>query len=324
MEEKIKRKYFHRRKLLTVVFGVVWGFSMAIAFLYKNGLFIALGILLISIAFLITLFSILEKKYRKVEMDVKSILVSTVVIFAIFGGTMLYLAVSKMISLPIWVELFLGNFLILLLVVISYITPGVKKSLKRAKELPEDLKLRVNNLKREMGVEKAEVYLFEGEKSKIANAMQIGGKGKYVFVSSYLLKNMSENELLAIIAHELAHIKFRHVLKISILVYVAFLFILNLYILLPLLKLSSDLLSLYRLLALWIPILFIIIGVPFIRRRFERQADMEAAHYMGKDNMISALNKLSDLAFLPKKVSKFWNLSHPSIEDRVRYLKEKY
>ncbi len=65
----------------------------------------------------------------------------------------------------------------------------------------------------------------------------------------------------------------------------------------------------------------------FIRGRlslkFEKEADELAAKYAGKHAMISALEKLAKVNLLPRRTSRLFNLlqAHPSIEERIRYLK---
>ena len=195
-----------------------------------------------------------------------------------------------------------------------------KRMSRKAKRVPEDLSNKIEKLKKDMGVEDAEVYVIDLDDRKVANAMQVGARGRYIFISSYLLKNLNLEENLAVIAHELAHIKFRHVAKTAFLVYPMLIIGMNIFVLLPLFPLSKANTLLLQVVAIWIPILFIILGVPIIRRSFETQADVEAAKYVGSKNMISALEKLSDLALIPRNVSRYWNLWHPSIDMRIKKL----
>lgn len=316
---EVKKRYFRIEMIIAILLAISIGFAIFISLIENFPLSI---IFIIAVSFIFSiLFNLLEKKYRGVEFRASRIILHTLGIFAVLFIFILYVPLSNRISLPVWIALILVNSLIAVVFVLTYTTPGVKRSIKRAHALPEDLNMRIRSLKERMGVD-AEVYVFDGNEDKIANAMQIGAKGRYIFVSSYLLDNMPRESLLAVIAHELAHIKFRHVLKTSLIVDLIFFVMFNLYLLIPLFGVSGEELSICRLIIVWVPIIFIIVVLPFLRRRFERQADLEAARVVGVENMTNALEKLSDLALVPRKVSHIWNLSHPSIEDRIKMIRE--
>jgi len=59
-----------------------------------------------------------------------------------------------------------------------------------------------------------------------------------------------------------------------------------------------------------------------VNRRLEYEADLIGARIAGKDAMISALKKMSEMS--SERMSKFQEIlsDHPSIENRIRRLQE--
>ena len=68
-------------------------------------------------------------------------------------------------------------------------------------------------LARKMGIPRVDLYSIDWRKFKVANAFQAGPRKFSIFISNYLLDNMTEGEVSAVMAHELAHAKMKHVLK---------------------------------------------------------------------------------------------------------------
>jgi len=61
-----------------------------------------------------------------------------------------------------------------------------------------------------------------------------------------------------------------------------------------------------------------------VNRRFEYEADLIAARVVGRDAMISALRKLSELSGSGEHLSKLSEVhsDHPSIENRIKRLQD--
>ena len=64
-----------------------------------------------------------------------------------------------------------------------------------------------------MGVENVQLFSVDWKKFKVANAFQVGRRKFSVYVSNYLIEKMSVEEVEAVMAHELAHAKRKHVAK---------------------------------------------------------------------------------------------------------------
>jgi Zn-dependent protease with chaperone function len=170
-----------------------------------------------------------------------------------------------------------------------------------------------------MGVPRVDLYSIDWQRFKLANAFQAGPRKFSVFVSNYLLDNMSSEEASAVMAHELAHAKKRHSLKLTALVLCVTMVGSDLFIV-------GDMLNQASLLPL-IPIgagfVVIFAGgnlVLRLQRRFELEADEVAVRTLGDGRpMISALRKLMDLNLLPAEAR---SGTHPSVAKRIESIEQ--
>ena len=177
-------------------------------------------------------------------------------------------------------------------------------------------------LSRKMGTGDLDIYVMDLDRFRIANAGQVGARKYSVFISSYLIKNLTPEENIAVIAHEFAHAKQKHVLKNALLAWFTVLVAGNLLIL------PIDV-GIHPLLGLVFPtfgFLFLFIGtvviLPGVQRRFETQADLIAASMVDGNNLISALEKITKLNMTPGDLSRYWNMNHPSTMERVKRIHE--
>jgi STE24 endopeptidase len=130
---------------------------------------------------------------------------------------------------------------------------------------------------------------------------QVGPRKFSIYISDYLIENLKPVEVEAVVAHELAHAKKRHLLKIL------------------LFTLSFVLTGMNLLLYSWVervnPIsqITMIAGIVFLLavsvastslvRRFELEADALSAEALGSpEPMISALQRLAELNLTPKSI----------------------
>ncbi len=171
------------------------------------------------------------------------------------------------------------------------------------------LRDRVFALAARAGVPLRQVYVLSARSARIANAFAVHG-GK-VLLTDHLLAHLSTAEVEAVVAHELAHLRARHPLKLQwalfggALLGVPFLW-------LPLgawgLAVSG--------LAGWL--VFVTCA-----RRFEREADRGAVQLAGDaEALISALVKLARLGHVPVHWSRAQEamLTHPSVRRRAEAL----
>jgi len=196
----------------------------------------------------------------------------------------------------------------------------------------EELKLRLVRLGERAGTRVRGVYKWHlSEKSKKANAALTGlGGTRRIILADTLLNNYSPDEIEAVLAHELGHHVYRHILK-GIAVHAGMTFVgfwaanwalhyavdrlhmfetLSDFANLPLLALIFALLS-----------LLLMPAMNAFSRFNERQADRYAFENIASvDPFISSMNKLAvqNLAErTPSRWVEWWFHSHPAIARRV-------
>lgn len=182
------------------------------------------------------------------------------------------------------------------------------------------------------------IYTMDGSKrSNRLNAFFTGfGRFRRIVFFDTLMEKMSNDELLAILAHEMGHFKKRHVLKMmtaTVLQTGLMLYILSLFIRNPGLfeAFGMEHLSVYASLVFFaflyspVSILLSIIGNIF-SRKYEYQADNYAVETTGLgDELIAGLKKLClvNLSNLtPHPLQVFLQYSHPPVLKRIKAIKE--
>ena len=198
------------------------------------------------------------------------------------------------------------------------------------------LKKAINNYAQKVGFTLDNVFVIDGSKrSTKANAYFSGfGSQKRITLFDTLIKDLEEEEIVAVLAHEVGHYKKKHIifnLTTSIILTGFTLFILSLLI-------NSSLLS--EALGVAIPsfhiglIAFGILYSPIseitglfmniVSRKFEYQADNFAKETYAASPLVSSLKKLSKNSLsnlTPHPAYVFMHYSHPTLLQRVRNLK---
>ncbi|MCD6306246.1 MAG: M48 family metalloprotease [Deltaproteobacteria bacterium] len=179
--------------------------------------------------------------------------------------------------------------------------------------------------------------IFEG-RMLTAGIMGIVPRYRYILVADSLLKALSADELKAVLAHEMGHVRYRH-LFFYILFFIGFMVLsfgladISIYLafLWPgLMDLIAGgearsasifylIISLPMLISLLVYFRFV---MGFFMRHFERQADLYSAAVMGTP--IFTIRSLETIAFLSGKSRDIPNWHHFSIRERVAYLKRAY
>ena len=198
------------------------------------------------------------------------------------------------------------------------------------------LRSKIENYARSVGFELDNIFIIDGSKrSTKANAYFSGfGSQKRITLYDTLVKDLEEEEIVAVLAHEVGHYKKKHIiinLFISILLTGFTLWLLSLFVSLPL---FSQALGVDRATFHVGLIVFGILYTPIsaitgflmglLSRKFEYQADDFAKNTYGSDPLISSLKKLSrnSLSNLtPHPLYVRLNYSHPTLLQRYRNLK---
>ncbi len=171
-----------------------------------------------------------------------------------------------------------------------------------------------------MGIQISGIRIVDWSKEKIANAFQAGLLHYYIFVSNFLLDNLSVEQDVAILAHEMAHAKRKHLKKTMIFIATDMIILGNIVFITLIFNLNYSIkASLF--LGVFLPIFVVLyIFLPFLQRRYEKEADIFAANFVNPKFLAESLLKISELNHTPKNIPRRWNLSHPSTSERVAYL----
>jgi STE24 endopeptidase len=221
-----------------------------------------------------------------------------------------------------------ATFWIFLTVVIARIFPVLIIPLffKYKKIENNELRQAILALAERMKVKILDVFEIDYSKKTVkANAAFVGiGKSKRVLLTDTLLGGkFQQKEIEMILAHEFAHYRLKHILKMVAMSAFAMLVIFYIFHLLDKNGLAApDIANL----GAWIFIfmLFELITKPFINwvhRTMERNADRAAIRTVGdKDAFISMMEKLSEQNLSEKKpplLAKIFFYDHPPIEERI-------
>lgn len=200
------------------------------------------------------------------------------------------------------------------------------------------LKNKLNEFALKVDFKIDKIFMIDGSKrSTKANAFFSGfSKTKKVVLYDTLLNDLSEDEITAVLAHEVGHYKRKHILYqliIGILQTGLVLYILSLLINKPLLAQSLHLQQpSFHIGVIVFMILYTPISVAtgllmnILSRKFEYQADNFAKQFGYTELLISALKKLSKTGYsnlTPHPFYVFVHYSHPTILNRIINLKQK-
>ena len=257
---------------------------------------------------------------------------------AIIGGGLLalivYLYLLTTTSFWIYSWLVVSSFSVFMVLFYSnLIVPLFNKQAP----LPEgELKSAIENFAGKVGFKLDNIYVIDGSKrSTKANAYFTGfGAKKRIVLYDTLISDMTTNELVAVLAHEIGHYKKHHVLwslLLGILQTGIVLFIFSLFVGSP--ELSAALgvetpsfhIGLIAFGILYSPISLVSgLAMNIFSRKNEYQADAFAAEYFDGEELASALKKLSvkNLSNLrPHPAYVFFHYSHPTLLQRLKALK---
>jgi STE24 endopeptidase len=200
-----------------------------------------------------------------------------------------------------------------------------------------ELKERLLKLGKKCGVSIREVFEVQlSRDTRKANAAVVGlGKGRRILLGDTLSNNYSDEEIEAIFAHELGHVRLFHTWKI--LGFVAVVSLASFYMTFLLFKAGVNFLAFnetYNIAAF--PLLAIIlmaVGLilmpmqQWYLRHLEKEADMFAInHIRNKQSFVSAMTKLASQNLSDPSPSRWEELllyDHPPISKRLRYASRK-
>jgi STE24 endopeptidase len=178
------------------------------------------------------------------------------------------------------------------------------------------------------GIKRAKLYQQPTKEKKIANAMVIGLVRPKVFITDYFLENAEPNEVEALVAHEVGHLKQKHILKRVLYIMVGIVGITLMGWLMEWYEHSfgTEINLILGLAILLVPfILYIWPGLLKYYRNQEKKAD-EFVIDIGVEPevLIAALLKLAKLNHTATKMKKMDERfqTHPSIARRIRHIEK--
>ncbi|WP_396592076.1 M48 family metallopeptidase [Allomuricauda sp. R78024] len=198
------------------------------------------------------------------------------------------------------------------------------------------LKSAIENYAKNVGFELKNIFVIDGSKrSTKANAYFSGfGKEKRITLFDTLINDLSEEEIVAVLAHEVGHYKRKHIifnLLVSLGLTGFTLFILSLFINSPEISLAIGVSTpsfhagLVGFVLLYSPISEVTgLAMNYLSRKFEFQADDYAKKTFAATPLVTSLKKLSknNLSNLtPHPAYVFVHYSHPPLVERIRNLK---
>lgn len=198
------------------------------------------------------------------------------------------------------------------------------------------LKSKIENYAQQVGFELQNIFVIDGSKrSTKANAYFSGfGKEKRVTLYDTLINDLNEDEIVAVLAHEVGHYKRKHIvfnLFASIALTGLTLFVLSLFINTPEVSLAIGVntpsfhAALIGFGILYSPISEITgLVMNYMSRKFEYQADDYAKNTFASTPLITSLKKLSKNSLsnlTPHPAYVFMHYSHPPLIDRIKNLK---
>ena len=199
-----------------------------------------------------------------------------------------------------------------------------------------DLRDKISAYAKTVGFKLDKIFVINGSKrSTKANAYFSGfGREKRVTLYDTLINDLNDDEIVAVLAHEVGHYKKKHIifnLIASILLTGFTLYILSIFISNPLLsnamgvEIPSFHIGLIAFGLLYSPISEITgLIMNYISRKFEYQADDYAKQTYKAEPLITSLKKLSKNSLsnlTPHKAYVFMHYSHPALLERVKNLK---
>jgi Zn-dependent protease with chaperone function len=231
---------------------------------------------------------------------------------------------SSLLFSPHWQEehallntlYFMGTFALIFFVGSAFTRFVLRTTSFSANQVPQ----RWQEMVQKSGLRNVHFYLWKTKKNRIANAMAMGLMQPRIFVSDYLLEQMTEAEGDAVIAHELGHLQKRHLWQMFVLAELWFPIV-------AVLQFASRIFHVSEGYSVWVTLGLLVFyqGLFFhwMSRRFEYQADAHSSALMGGEtHMVSGLQKLSDLSLSLQRIPKFDELwmTHPSIYHRISRL----
>jgi STE24 endopeptidase len=284
---------------------------------------------------------VIEERYGFNKMTIKTFILDKLkswLLIVMIGGSLLALIIFLYLEMQEWFPLYAWIAISSFSIVIGMFYSNLIVPLfNKQTPFPEgSLREKLKHFAEKSGFNLQHIFLIDGSKrSTKSNAYFTGlGRKKRIVLYDTLLQDLSEEEIVSVLAHEVGHYRNKHTSKgiiISILQSGLMLFIFS--ILIEHIELSKAMgservsfqLGLIAFGILYSPLSSIIdIFTNILSRKHESQADQYAKSFGLSDDLISGLKKLANknLSNLtPHPLYVFFTYSHPTLFQRIKALK---
>lgn len=333
--------------VITMLFYHIFGFMDSFArSVTNNPVLVALiffGILMFASDLINTPFAlydtfVIEERFGFNKTTLKTYIFDKIkgwVLIAIIGGGVLILIIwlYNQSEQYFWIWAWVAISVFQIFISIFYSTLIVPLFNKQTPLEEGELRSGISDFCKKAGFQLTNVFVIDGSKrSTKANAYFTGlGKRKRIVLYDTLINDLTTNEIVAVLAHEIGHNKKKHtisgmvlgILQMGLTLYVFSLFTVN-----PLLsyalgaKTQGVHMALMAFGVIYSPFSTIVgLGMNYLSRKNEYEADKYANDFNLGQELISALKKLSsnNLSNLtPHPAYVFFHFSHPTLLQRLR------
>jgi len=284
---------------------------------------------------------VIEEKYDFNKMSKKTFffdLVKSTLVSAVLGGGILafIIWIYQLTGSNFW--LYAWGFLTLFSVFMNmFYSRLIVPIFNKQTPLEEgSLRNKIEVYAKKVGFALDNIFIIDGSKrSTKANAYFSGfGKEKRITLYDTLINDLEEEEIVAVLAHEVGHYKKKHIIYNIFAVIISTGFMFWIFSLLVESSILAEALSVAEpnfhiaLVAfgiLYAPISEITgIFMNLLSRKFEYQADNYAKETYNAEDLISSLKKLSSKSLsnlTPHKAYVFFHYSHPTLLQRIKNMK---
>ncbi|KGI57311.1 M48 family metallopeptidase [Campylobacter sp. MIT 97-5078] len=256
------------------------------------------------------------------------------ILLAVFGFLLLYALVFcyEFLGQFWWVWAFALSFVVILFINLLYPTLIAPLFNKMTPLEDSSLLAKIDTLMQKCGFSAKGVFVMDASKRDKRLNAYFGGlfKSKRVVLFDTLLKALNENQLLAVLGHELGHFVHKDLVKglfsSALMFFVLFFVFAHLpeffYIQSDLQGVNAGVFALFIIFSEVFSLIFSPL-VNLLSRKNEFNADKHGALMTSKEDMKNALFALAkeNKAFVKtSKIYEFFHLSHPSIDKRIKAL----
>ena len=191
------------------------------------------------------------------------------------------------------------------------------------------LKQKLEQLTKQSGAKHKDIVVWQTGSLLIANAAVAGTLpwNRRIFLTDALLEYFTDEEIETVVAHELGHIRYKHIQTYMLFSFFYLLSYPFFYVLIeePLLTHFGESQILSALCSLTFLIIYFVFIFRYLSRRCEHQADLYAVRLTEKPEAFkTALMKLAVLNSVPKSIRRYFETfnTHPSIDRRIEFVNQ--